>query len=404
MKPLAGKRVIEMGTVVLAPYAAVTLAELGADVIKVEPLAGDTTRALGHAQHAGMAALFLSCNRGKRSVVIDVAQPDGLAALLRLVASADVFLHNTRYDSAQKLGIDYASLAAVNPRLVYCATYGYGAAGRDSKRPAYDDIIQAGSGLAMLKGRVDGVPAYAPTILADKSTALFCVIGIMGALMEREATGRGKQIEVGMLETMVHFLSVEHLNGHVFDPPQADVGYTRLLTSYRRPHKTKDGYLAVMPHNEKQWRKFFTICGREDITVDPRFATKEARARNIEALYVEVSKILPTRTTAEWSALFTQWDVPFGPVRGLEEMVDDPHLNDVGYWHRAEHPTEGWLRVPGFPVRDGGPHGTNTPVVNAPLLGEHTGALLAEMGYTEAEITDLATRGIVKLGVAPAGA
>ncbi len=395
LKPLSGIRVAEMGSVVLGPYAAQILADMGATVIKVEPLHGDTTRHLGHIEHPGMGALFLNCNRGKQSVALDVKHPEGYRALCRIVETADVFLHNMRFDTADRLGVGYDRLAAGNERLVYCATYGYGAVGRDARRPAYDDVIQAASGIAALRGMIDGVPAYAPTIIADKTTALFVVIGIMGALMERARTGQGRQLEVAMFETMTHFVSIEHLNGYTYDPPKAGVGYTRLLNAYRRPHRTKDGYLAVMPHNEKQWRKFFKLVGRDDVLIDPRFADAASRSRNTDALYVEVSKILPSRTSAEWAELFTKHDVPFGPVNGLDDLAADPHLADVGFWHIVEHPTEGRLRVPSFPVRDGGPDGDATPAAIAPTLGQHSVRVLGEVGYTPTEIDALLRKGVI---------
>jgi crotonobetainyl-CoA:carnitine CoA-transferase CaiB-like acyl-CoA transferase len=393
MKPLAGVRVVEVGAVVLAPYAASLLADMGASVIKIEPPGGDSTRSLGHAEHPGMAALFLNCNRGKQSVALDLRRPEALEALKKLVAGADVFLHNMRLDSAERLGIGYEALRAVNPKLVYCGTYGYGAAGRGARRPAYDDIIQAGSGVAALKGRIDGQPGYAPTILADKTTALFVVIGIMGALMERGCNGEGRQLEVAMLETMTHFMSVEHLNGLSWQEPRASSGYVRLLNSYRRPHRTKDGYLAVMPHSESQWRKFFTAVGRQDVLMDPRFATAADRSRNVEAMYMIVSEVLPTRTSAEWEEIFTRSDVPFGPVNTLEDLARDEHLADVGFWHDVEHPTEGRLRVPSFPVRDGGPRGDASPARIAPTLGQHTAQVLRSLGYADEDIERIARTG-----------
>lgn len=389
MKPLQDITVIELGSVVLAPYACQILAELGARVIKVEPPEGDPTRSLGHAEHAGMAALFLNCNRGKQSVVIDLKRPEGHALLMQLVARADVLVHNMRFDSAERLGIGYERLRAVQPRLVYCATYGYGAAGRHAKRPAYDDIIQAGCGVAALKGAVDGVPAYAPTIIADKTTALFVAIGVMGALMERALTGAGRQLEVAMLETMTHFLSVEHLNGLTWEQPAGPAGYVRLLNPWRRPHRTQDGYLAVMPHGEKQWKRFLEITGRESLIDDPRFADPESRSRHVAALYEEISQILPTRRSAEWEELFTRHDIPYGRVNSLEDLVVDEHLSDVGFWKSAQHPTEGRLRVPSFPVRDGGPRGDASPAGPAPQLGQHSLEVIRQLGYDDAELDRL---------------
>lgn len=397
MKPLAGIRVIEVGGVVLAPYAGQLLADMGASVVKIEPIKGDSTRSLGHAEHVDMASLFLNCNRGKQSIALDLRQPEALLVLEKLTAGADVFLHNMRFDSAERLGIGYAQLRKTNLSLVYCATYGYGAAGRGARRPAYDDIIQAGCGIAALKGAVDGTPGYAPTIIADKTTALFVVVGIMGALMERGRTGEGCEMEVPMLETMTHFVSIEHLNGLTWQVQKAPSGYTRLLNSYRRPHRTKDGYLAVMPHSESQWQKFFTVVGRKDVLTDPRFADAASRSRNIEAMYVVVSETLPTRTTADWTELFIRNDVPYGPVNTLEDLVADEHLADVGFWHLAHHPTEGALRVPSFPVRYGGPHGDATPAGPAPSLGEHSEQLLREAGYEASGIAALEKLGAVKL-------
>jgi len=395
MKALDGMRVVEVCSVVLGPYAASLLAEFGADVVKIEPPAGDSTRTMGVSRHSGMGSFFLGVNRGKRSIGLDMASDEGKAVLRDLVRDADVFLHNTRFDSAQRLGIDYATLSALNPRLVYCATYGYGARGRNAKRAAYDDVIQAGSGLVALKGRIDGTPTYTPTILADKTTAQFVAMGIMAALMERNATGKGKQLEVAMNETMTYFVALEHLAGRTFDPPLGDAGYARLLTRYRRPHRTQDGYLSVMPHNDKQWKKFFTIVGRPDIITDPRFAEREVRARNTDALYEEVSRILPTRPTAEWEKLFNEHDVPYGPVLSLEDLLDDGHMADVGFWHRVQHPTEGALVVPAFPVRDGGPDGDATPTSIAPTLGQHSEEILRELGYPAGKIDKLLHDGVV---------
>lgn len=396
MKSLAGITVIEMGSVVLAPYAAQILADMGATVIKIEPLAGDSTRHLGHSENSGLAAVFLNCNRGKRSICLDLKQPEGQEVVHRLSSTADVFLHNMRRETAINRHISYEHLSPINERLIYCATYGFGASGRDARKPAYDDIIQAATGIPAIRERIDGIPAYAPTILADKTTALFVVVGILGALLERESSGRGKQLEVPMFETMTHFMSIEHLNGLTWETPVAPSGYDRLLTAFRRPHRTKDGWLAVMPHNEKHWRKFFTLLNRHDVLTDPRFADPASRSKNVEQLYLIISEILPKRTTQEWTEIFTKGDVPFGPVNQLEDLIQDPHLTDVDFWKITEHETEGRLRVPSFPVRDGGPNGDATPcLLPAPPLGRDTVSLLSSVGYSQNEIESLLTRDIV---------
>jgi len=394
-RPLQGVRVVEMGSVVLAPYAAQLLADMGADVIKIEPPKGDITRNQGFARHPGMAALYLSCNRGKRSLVLDAKQPAGLAALRRVVASADVFLHNMRDGSARRLGIGFDQLQAQNPRLVYCCTYGFGAQGRYRARPAYDDIIQAISGAAGLAQMIGGTPAYLPTIVADKTTALFVVIGIQGALLRRAQTGQGSQIEVAMFETMAHYLSVEHLAGHAFVPPLGPVGYRRMVSPQRRPHRTADGFIAVMPHSERDWRVFFDACGQPGVMDDPRYVGNANRAAHINELYARLSELMPTRTTSEWTAFLDAQDIPNAVIHTLDQLQSDPHMDDVGFWHRFEHPTEGALVAPSFPVRDGGPGGDATPALVAPGFGAHSRAILAEAGYDAAQIDALVEAGVV---------
>jgi crotonobetainyl-CoA:carnitine CoA-transferase CaiB-like acyl-CoA transferase len=395
LKPLAGVNVVEMGSVVLAPYAAQVLADLGANVIKVEPVTGDGTRPSGTAGPGGMGSLFLNCNRGKRSLAVDLKRPEGLCILKRLLERSDVLLHNMRSEAAARLGLDFAQVHEMNPRLVYCSAYGYGAAGRYSPRPAYDDIIQAASGVAAMKGRIDGKPAYAPTILADKTTALFAVIGIQAALAKRAQTGEGEELEVAMFETMVNFVSVEHLGGCTFDPPRGRSGYQRLLTDFRRPHRTRDGYMAVLPYNAKQWESFFTAAGRGDLLRDPRFADDAARSANIGALYEQVAAMLPQRSNAEWEVLLLEFDIPHSRVNDFEDLVEEPHLTDVCFWHRYEHATEGTLLAPSFPVRIGGSTGDATPALSVPRLGEHSREILHELGYGIAAVDALRDAGIV---------
>jgi crotonobetainyl-CoA:carnitine CoA-transferase CaiB-like acyl-CoA transferase len=394
-RPLEGVRVVEMGSVVLAPYAAQLLADMGADVIKIEPPKGDITRNQGFARNPGMAALYLSCNRGKRSLVLDAKSPQGLESLRRVVASADVFLHNMRADSAERLGVSYDQLSALNERLVYCCTYGFGASGRYRARPAYDDIIQAISGAAGLAEMVSGTPGYMPTIVADKTTALFVVIGIQSALLRRAATGRGEQIEVAMFETMAHYLSVEHLAGHAFEPPMGPVGYRRMVSPHRKPHRTSDGFIAVMPHNERDWRVFFEACGIPGFMDDPRFIGNANRAAHINELYSKLAELMPSRTTAEWARFLDERDIPNAVINKLDDLRGNAHMADVGFWHEFDHPSEGRLVAPSFPVRYGGPHGDAKPALLAPRFGQHSVEVLREVGYDEASVQAMVAEGIV---------
>jgi crotonobetainyl-CoA:carnitine CoA-transferase CaiB-like acyl-CoA transferase len=394
-RPLHGVRVVEMGSVVLAPYAAQLLADLGADVIKIEPPKGDITRNQGFARNPGMAALYLSCNRGKRSLVLDAKDPAGLESLQRVIDSADVFLHNMRSESAERLGIAYAQLRARNPRLVYCCTYGFGASGRYSQRAAYDDIIQAISGAAGLAQMIGSAPAYMPTIVADKTTALFVVIGIQGALLRRAATGQGEQLEVAMFETMAHYLSVEHLAGHCFDPPEGPVGYRRMVSHHRKPHRTRDGFIAIMPHSERDWRVFFEACGIPEFMDDPRFIGNANRARHINELYAKLAEMMPERSTAEWVSFLDAHDIPNAVINKLDDLRTNPHMQDVGFWHAFEHPSEGRLVAPSLPVRYGGPQGSAAPALIAPRFGQHSVEILQEVGYDSAAIDALVQRGVV---------
>ncbi len=394
-RPLAGVRVVEMGSVVLAPYAAQLLADMGADVIKVEPPKGDITRNQGYCRNPGMAALFLSCNRGKRSLVVDAKQPAGIEAIRRVITSADVFLHNMRAESAERLGIGYEELSAANRRLIYCSTYGFGARGRYKARPAYDDIIQAISGAAGLAEMISSSPAYMPTIVADKTTALFVVMAIQSALLRRKDTGEGQQVEVAMFETMVHYLSVEHQAGHAFDPPLGPVGYRRMVSHHRRPHRTRDGFIAVMPHSERDWRVFFEACGLTEMMNDPRYIGNANRAAHINELYAKLAELMPSRTTAEWATFLDEHDIPNAVINKLDDLRADPHMQDVGFWHEFDHPTEGRLVAPSFPVRYGGPDGDSTPALIAPTFGQHSKEILAGVGYPASQIEAMIDAGTI---------
>jgi len=397
--PLAGVRVLDVTTVVLGPWAAQTLGDMGADVIKVEPPEGDTTRRLGPARHPGMGAFYLACNRNKRSLVLDLKQTAGRAALLRLAATADVILHNFRPGPAARLGLEYEPFRAVNPRLVYCATYGFRARGPYGTKPAYDDVIQAAAGLASLQTPLVGEPRYMPTIVADKTSSLAVLSAVLSALFHRERTGEGQAIEVPMFETVVAYVMVEHLYGETFVPPIETAGYKRILNRWRRPFRTTDGYLAVVPYTDADWRAFFALAGRADLLADPRFRTLESRLANIEALYEELAKIIAGRSSAEWLEALDRASVPAMVVNTLETLLVDPQLEATGFWKIVEHPTEGTLRVPDIPTTY-----SRTPAEIRrlpPRLGEHSREVLREAGFSEAEVDDLRASGVTSLGPGP---
>ena len=368
--PLVGIRVLDVTTVVLGPWAAQTLGDLGADVIKIEPPEGDTTRRLGPARHPGMAAFYLACNRNKRSLVLDLKQAAGRGALLRLAATADVILHNFRPGPAARLGLEYEAFRAVNPRLVYCATYGFRARGPYGDKPAYDDVIQAAAGLASLQAPLVGEPRYVPTIVADKTSSLAVLSAVLSALFHRERTGEGQAIEVPMFETVVAYVMVEHLYGETFVPPLETAGYKRILNRWRRPFRTRDGYLAVVPYTDADWRAFFAVAGRPDLLADPRFTTLESRLANIEVLYEDLSKIVATRSSAEWLDALDRAGVPATIVNTLETLLTDPQLEATGFWQIVDHPSEGTLRLPAIPTTYSRTPGEIRRL--PPRLGEHS--------------------------------
>ncbi|GFN29637.1 CoA transferase [Achromobacter denitrificans] len=349
--PLAGVRVIDMTSVAMGPYATQILADMGAEVIKVEAPEGDVFRASAPAAHAGMGPAYLNLNRNKYSVTLDAKAPADRERLLGLIDGADVFVSNVRLAALARLGLDAPSLCARNARLIHCSAVGFGQDGPYAARPAFDDIIQAMSGLADLQGRNSGAPAYVNTILADKVAGLTLAYAIPMALYERERSGQGQAIEVPMFETLVSFTLVEHMSGHSFVPPLGPMGYSRVLSPQRRPYRTRDGYLALLPYTDAQWRRFFALAERPDLAADARYVDAAARARHFDELYQDLADIVALRGTEQWLALLADADIPHSPVNTPEALFDDPHLRATGFFQRVEHPTEGPLMAAGIPVR-----------------------------------------------------
>ncbi len=385
--PLKGLKIIELTSVVLGPWAAQILADMGAEVIKVEAPFGDSNRQLGASRNPNMAALYLSNNRNKRSLVLDLKQASARDALLKIIKDCDVFLHNNRPQVMTKLKLEYNDIKSVNENIIYCGTYGYSKDGPYGEKGALDDSIQAASGIAALNELVLGEPRYLPTVVADKTTAITVVYSILAALFHRERTGSGQEVEVPMFETMVSFVMAEHLWGEIFEPPLDKAGYTRLMSHHRKPYKTKDGYIAVLPYMNNHWKTFCEKAERQDLIEDDRFKNLSSRVENIDDTYSETGKILSTKTTQEWLDIFADTKVPVIVVNSLDDLFTDPHLEAVGFWQDFDHPTEGKLKMPGFPAKF-----SKTPATirkHAPNFGEHSLEILAEAGIDKETIKQM---------------
>jgi crotonobetainyl-CoA:carnitine CoA-transferase CaiB-like acyl-CoA transferase len=390
--PLEGVRIIDVTTVLLGPYGTQILADLGADVIKVEaPPTGDIARNMGTVKNPGMGGIFLNANRNKRSIALDLKQEAAKEALRKLIPTADVFVHNMRPQAIARLGFDYEAVAAIKPDIVYCGAYGFGQGGPYKAKPAYDDAIQAASGLASMFIRQDGKPRYVPSAMADKLVGLTMSQAIGMALFHRERTGEGQFVEVPMFETLVSFLLLEHLNGCTYVPAIGTTGYQRVATPSRRPYPTKDGFVCILPYSDKQWRAFFAAVGRSELMQDPRFATYRARIDSVDELYGFVGSITPERTTAEWVALCEEAHIPSMPLIDVEDLMEDEHLAAVGMFEPMTHPSEGETVLVNSPVNY-----AKTPTSirrHAPLFGENGAEVLKEIGYDDAAIADLVETG-----------
>jgi crotonobetainyl-CoA:carnitine CoA-transferase CaiB-like acyl-CoA transferase len=390
--PLQGLRIIDLTTILFGPFAAQTLGDWGAEVIKIEPLTGDGWRNSGQFRNRGMSGQFMAVNRNKRSLALDLKHPKGKAVLQRLLPTVDALVTNVRPAALGRLGFGFEDCQKLNPKLVYAAATGFGQDGPWAKRPAFDEIAQAASGLASAMGS-DDEPSFVPSLVGDKICGLSLAAAVCAALVHRERTGNGQLVEVPMLETIAAFNAIEMLGGHAFVPPIGPVGYKRMKE--RRPVRTRDGWLTMLPYSGDNWCAFFEAVGHPECIEEFSVRDPVLRARHIDKIYDQMAEIALTRTTAEWEELLLRIDVPHTAFAKLTEVADQPHLKAVGLFVDLEHPTEGRIRQarPATRFSDSPASIHRLP----PRLGEHTEAVLKEAGYTDGDIASLVESKVVSV-------
>lgn len=388
--PLAGIRILDMTQFILGPVSTQIMGDMGADVIKVESPSGDANRYIGPRQHVGMATLYLGMNRNKRSIVLDLRNPEALEALYVMAEQCDVFMHSMRPDAASKLGVGPDAIMKRNPRIIYASAPGYRSDGPKRNDPAYDDVIQGESGIAGINMKAYGEPRYLPTVLADKFCGHVLASHIGMALFERERSGLGQTVEVPMFESMLAFNMIEHMWTAQLDDPNGTIGYPRALMKERRPFKTNDGYICLMATTDPQYVNLFKAIGRSELIEDSRFNTVTARSERFVELYEILGLELAKESTATWEHRLTAASIPNARARMLDELQTDPYLVQTKFFQTLEHPVAGKTHTPSIPVRySRTPAQLRSP---APILGEHTASVLSEFGFAPEQIKALTTK------------
>ncbi len=394
--PLAGLKVLDLTAVLMGPSATQMLADLGADVIKVETDDGDATRKIGPNGDERMGPIYLGLNRNKRSIVLNLREPEGREAFLRLARKADVLTTNVRPKGMERLRLAYSDVAEVNPRIVYASLVGFSQRGRYARSPAFDDLIQAATALPWaVAANTDDQPHYVPVNIADRSVGLYAFGVVLAALYSRDRTGKGQQVDVPMFETMVPYVLGDHLYGHKFVPAQGDFGYPRLLARSRKPYRTQDAWVCCAIYHDHHWKAFLEVIGMPHLwNTDPRLATMTTRTVHAEELSTFVGEQLALRTTAQWQEALAIADIPVFPMNSFESLLEDPHLKDIGFFSEVEHPQLGTIREMAVPSEW---HGTPPSHYRPPpALGEHSREILREAGYEDGEIDRMLETGITR--------
>ena len=393
--PLKGIKIIDASSILMVPYCTRLLADMGAEIIKVETLSGDNTRYIGPSINKGMAAVFLNINRNKKSISVDLKSADGRLIIYKLIKKSDVFVSNIRKASLEKLKLTHSDFIKINSKIITANAVGFSSRGPYAGLPAFDDTIQAISGMAAYQETYSDQPSYTSGATADKVTGLMLGMSILSALFNREKNGEGTELEVPMMETMVDFTLVEHLYGYNFLPPKAPPVYPRQSSPNRKPYKTLDGYIAVLPYSDDQWLRFFSIIKKENILKDPKFCSLETRNQNIDELYKILSEELKKRNTSFWIKNLREQDIPATKVNFPKDLFEDEHLVRTNFFRVKDHPTEGKLMYPSFPVKFN--ENETDESLHAPSLGENTKEILIELGYSEFEIESFVSKGTIKI-------
>ncbi len=399
--PLEGVRIVDLTSVVVGPLATQIMADHGADVIKVEAPSGDIARNLaGRGRNPNMSSKFLHLNRNKRSIALDLKKPAAYDALLKILATADVMIWNMRPPAMKRLRLTYEDVCKINPKIITCGMYGFGQGGRYKNKPAYDSIIQGSGGFAALYQMATGEPRYLPMVVADRTVGLIAVQMILMALYHRERTGEGQAIELPMFENLVKATLEEHMYLKTFVPPLGEMGDPRLIDPQSRPLPTKDGYICISANTNDQAFAVFDAIGKPELKTDRRLCNIAARFKNTALYFATRAEGLKQKTTAEWMEIFDRTDVPAMPFQTLDQIMEDPHLKDIGFFETIEHPTEGKIINMKLPNKLS--RGARTDFLPAPNIGQQSVDILREAGLSDAEIDALVQSGAAVNGAAPA--
>src|SRR3954452_23964307 len=374
--PLQGIRVLDLTSVVMGPLATRTLGDLGADVITVESPGGERNRTMGPGPHDQFSGIALNLMRSKRSVALNLKMESGRQAFLDIAATCDAMVTNLRPGPVKRLGLDYSSVRAVRPDVVYCQAHGFPADSELAEEPAYDDIIQSATGIGDVFVRAGLEATLAPMLIADKVVGMAVANAVLAALLHRARTHEGQFVEVPMIDAMRAFMLVEHGAGAISEPPVAAPGYTRVLTPERRPQRTLDGWINVLPYEVADYVAIFTDGGRADVATDERFRTRRGRLENSDSLYRDVSAILTTRTTGEWRSFCRARGIAAAKAATLEALLAELPVVD--------HPAAGRFRL--IPSAERFSATPLAPPGPAPTIGQHGRAILSELGYDSARL------------------